>query len=67
MDGFSKGNSIFDIGGYIMNPVFVRKPAFKVAGYGIQTNVAGSMYTKDIASFWSHYEGENLSPKCIKY
>ncbi|WP_256715963.1 AraC family transcriptional regulator [Paenibacillus odorifer] len=66
MDGFSKGNSIFDIGGYIMNPVFVRKPAFKVAGYGIQTNVAGSMYTKDIASFWSHYEGENLESKMYK-
>lgn len=49
-----------------MNPVFVRKPAFKVAGYGIQTNVAGSMYTKDIASFWSHYEGENLESKMYK-
>jgi len=65
MDGFAKGKTI-EIGGYIMKPVIVRKPAFKIAGYGIQTNVAGSMYTKDVASFWSHYEGENLESKMYK-
>ena len=63
MDGYRKEKSIFEIGGYIMNPVIISKPTFKVAGYGIQTNVAGSTYTKDIASFWSHYEGENLECK----
>ncbi|MNC27484.1 Bacterial transcription activator, effector binding domain [compost metagenome] len=46
-----------------MNPVIVQKPGFKVAGYGIETNVAEGNYTKDIASFWSHYEGENLESK----
>lgn len=66
MDGFTRGQSCFEIGGYIMNPAIVRKPAFKVAGYGIRTNVAGSMYTKDIASFWSQYEGENLESKMYK-
>lgn len=63
MDGFRNGDSFLKIGGYMMNPVKVRKPAFKVAGYGIQTNVAGSTYTRDIASFWSQYEGENLESK----
>jgi len=63
MNGFSKEKSTFEIGGYIMNPIIVNKPAFKVAGYGIQTNITGSTYTKDIASFWSHYEGENLESK----
>lgn len=63
MVGYLETNSNFNIGGYIMNPTFVKKPAFKVAGYGIETNIAGSNYTKDIASFWSNYEGENLECK----
>lgn len=46
-----------------MNPVIVEKPAFKVAGYGIRTNITGAAYTKDIASFWSNYDGENLESK----
>lgn len=46
-----------------MNPVIVHKPAFKAAGYGIVTDVAEGNYTKDIAAFWSHYEGENLESK----
>lgn len=67
MDGFTKGKTLIEIGGFIMNPVIVRKPAFKVAGYGIQTNVAGSMYTKDIASFGVIMRVRIWSPKCIKY
>ena len=46
-----------------MDPLFIKKPAFKTAGYGIKTNVTGSTYTRDIASFWSNYEGENLEAK----
>jgi Adenosine deaminase len=30
------------IGGYIRNPVILKKEAFKVAGYGIKTNVTSS-------------------------
>lgn len=63
MAGYLRDVPKFEIGGYIMNPVMVRKPAFKVAGYGIETNVVGGNYTKDIASFWIHYEGENLESK----
>ncbi|QQZ58817.1 AraC family transcriptional regulator [Paenibacillus sonchi] len=63
MEGFLRMGSKIEIGGYMMNPVIVQKPAFKVAGYGIETNVAEGNYTKDIASFWSHYEGENLEAK----
>lgn len=46
-----------------MNPVIIKRPAFKVAGYGIKTNVSNGNYTKDVASFWSNYDGENLESK----
>jgi AraC family transcriptional regulator len=51
------------LGGYNMNYKILTKPAFKVAGYGIQTNVANSGYTKDVASFWDQYEGENMESR----
>jgi len=50
------------IGGYFMNPVYIKKPTFKVAGYGIETNIE-SGYTKDISAYWKNYEGENLEVK----
>ena len=58
--------TISEIGGYIMNYAIIKKPAFKVAGYGIKTNITGVTYTKDIASFWSNYNGENLENKMYK-
>lgn len=63
MAGYADTQTIFEMGGTIMNPVIVKKPAFKVAGYGIKTNITGATYTKDIASFWSNYNGENLESK----
>ncbi|WP_010296814.1 AraC family transcriptional regulator [Clostridium senegalense] len=63
MDGYFGEESILKIGGYIMNPIISKKPGFKVAGYGIKTNVTNGNYTKDIASFWSNYDGENLESK----
>lgn len=35
MARYVDAKNIFVIGGYIMNPIMVKKPAFKVAGYGI--------------------------------
>lgn len=49
-----------------MNPIIVKKPAFKVAGYGIKTNISNGNYTKDVASFWSNYNGESLESKMYK-
>ena len=66
MAKYADTKTTFEIGGFIMNPVIVKKPAFKVAGYGIKTNVYGASYTKDIASFWSNYEGENLESKMYR-
>ena len=63
MTVYVNAKQLIEIGEYIMKPIFLKKPAFKVAGYGIQTNIAGSNYTKDIASFWSNYDGENLETK----
>lgn len=59
----TKAGTTAEGGGYIINPVLVKKPAFQVAGYGIKTNITGGTYTKDIASFWINYEGENLESK----
>jgi len=50
------------IGGFIMNPIIKKMPAFKVAGYGIKTNIS-SGYMKDIAAYWDTYTGENLESK----
>ncbi|RPF43235.1 AraC family transcriptional regulator [Hydrogenoanaerobacterium saccharovorans] len=63
MAGFNQATIKNKIGDYIMNYVIMKKPAFKVAGYGIQTDISSANYTKDIASFWEHYEGENLESK----
>lgn len=66
MAGYVDSKITFEVGGYIMNPVIVKMPAFKVAGYGIKTNITGGTYTRDIASFWSNYNGENLESKMYK-
>lgn len=58
--------SILKFGGDFMNPIIIEKPAFKVAGYGIKTNVTNGNYTKDVASFWINYDGENLESKMYK-
>lgn len=58
-------NNTTNIGGFLMNPVFMKKSAFKVAGYGIETNIESS-YTKDIAAYWETYTGENLECKMYK-
>ena len=50
------------IGGFILNPIIKKMPAFKVAGYGIETNIANG-YMKDIAAYWDTYTGENLENK----
>ncbi|WP_411169368.1 effector binding domain-containing protein [Clostridium sp. MB05] len=66
MNGYFGEKSKLKVGGYIMNPIIVKKSAFKVAGYGIKTNVSNGNYTKDVASFWNNYYGENLESKMYK-
>ncbi|WP_367569151.1 AraC family transcriptional regulator [Lacrimispora sp.] len=63
---YADTKTTFKMGGFIMNPVIVKRPAFKVAGYGIKTNISGITYTKDIASYWNNYEGENLESKMYR-
>lgn len=65
MKGSTRVDKLADIGGYLMKPEFITKKAFKVAGYGIKTNIV-SGYTKDIAAYWENYEGENLESKLYK-
>ncbi len=63
---YADTKTTFEMGGYIMEPVIVKRPVFKVAGYGIKTNITGITYTKDIASYWNNYEGENLESKMYR-
>ncbi len=63
MNGYETTQEIVNIGGYIMDCRIVKKPAFKVAGYGINTNVVNSSYTKDVASFWEEFEGEEMETR----
>lgn len=63
MSSFLEAANKNKIGDYIMKPSIITKQAFKVAGYGIQTDISKSSYTKDVASFWENYEGENLESK----
>ncbi len=65
MKEYAMADQLTDIGGYLMKPEIKHTNAFKVAGYGIKTNIA-SGYTKDIAAYWENYEGENLESKLYK-
>lgn len=47
----------------IMKPKIIKKDGFKIAGYGIRTDISNGNHTKDIAAFWNNYEGENLESK----
>ena len=66
MDRNFEEKSMLKLGGYFMNPIIIEKSAFKVAGYGIKTNITNGNYTKDVASFWVNYNGENLESKMYK-
>ncbi|MTI95513.1 MAG: AraC family transcriptional regulator [Firmicutes bacterium] len=50
-------------GGILMDVKIIEKPAFKVAGYGIKTNIAEGKYTKDIAAFWDSFDIEGWECK----
>lgn len=65
MAGWCTSENLTKIGEYIMKPVIKNMPAFKVAGYGINTNVA-SGFMKDIAAYWETYTGENLESKMYR-
>lgn len=62
MSGWDSTQITTTIGGFIMNLVIKKIPAFKVAGYGIKTNIA-SGFMKDIGAYWDAYTGENLESK----
>jgi len=66
MDRYLEKKSVLEFGGDFMNPIIIEKSAFKVAGYGIKTNITNGNYTKDVASFWINYDGENLESKMYK-
>ncbi len=66
MDRNFEKESMLKLGGYFINPIIIEKSAFKVAGYGIKTNITNGNYTKDVASFWINYNGENLESKMYK-
>ncbi|MRN56563.1 hypothetical protein [Paenibacillus monticola] len=46
--------------GYLMKPVIITKPSFKIAGYGIKTTIADGSYTKDVSAFLEQLRYERL-------
>lgn len=46
----------FEHGGFNMVPQVITKPSFKIAGFGITTNISDGSFTKDIAAFWNNYD-----------
>lgn len=53
---------IKNIGEVLSAPEIIKRKAFKVAGYGIYTNVA-EHYTEDVSAYWASYQGNNLEDK----
>ncbi len=41
------------LGGVIMEPIIIEKPAFKVVGYEFKNNLMDILHTRDIPAFWS--------------
>jgi AraC family transcriptional regulator len=47
------------IGGVIMEPKIIKKPAFKVAGFELKTTNIGGVNLKEVPKFWDRYFAEN--------
>ena len=41
------------IGGVVMQPKIIEKPAFKVIGYEFKNNMKNTLRTRDIPAFWA--------------
>ncbi len=62
MSGIDFEAVLSKIGGYLMHPVFVKKEAFLVAGYGLPTSLKTN-HPREAAAYWDTYTGENLESK----
>lgn len=51
-----------NIGDVLSPPAIIQGTSFKVAGYGIYTDVADH-YTKDLSAYWASYQGNRLESK----
>lgn len=51
-----------NIGEVLSPPEIIEEKSFKVAGYGIYTDVA-EQYIEDISAYWASYQGINLEEK----
>lgn len=51
-----------NIGEVLSPPKIIQENSFKVAGYGIYTNVA-EHYIEDVSAYWASYQGNNLESK----
>ncbi|MFR1105480.1 MAG: helix-turn-helix domain-containing protein [Acutalibacteraceae bacterium] len=53
---------LLDIAEVIEPPRLLHRAAFRVAGYGMTTDLADG-FTKDVAAYWDTYNGEQLESK----
>lgn len=54
-----------NIGEVLSAPEIVQKQAFKVAGYGIYTDVT-EHYIEDVSAYWASYQGNSLEDRMYK-
>jgi AraC family transcriptional regulator len=56
----------YNTGGIVMEPKFVTRPAFKIAGYSIRTKNTDGQNSTDIPAFWGRYIQDGRCDKMHK-
>lgn len=52
----------FQGGTIFMEPIIQQKAAFRVAGYGLQTQISDH-FSQELAAYWDTYHGENMESR----
>lgn len=56
MEGYNHKKPLFDVAKYIQQPKIVEISAFKVAGFGFETDIAEDEYTDKLTAYWNAFE-----------
>ncbi len=56
MEGYNHKKPLFEVSKYIQQPKIVEISAFKVAGFGFETDIAEDEYTDKLTAYWNAFE-----------
>jgi AraC family transcriptional regulator len=56
MEGYNHKKPVFEVSQYIQQPKIVEISAFKIAGFGIETDIASLEYTNKLVAYWNDFE-----------